>query len=1194
MPSRQPEAMADGLHTETLTGRLPESLTIGDRVSYHSASAGRLLNAEVMAVLTDGRYRIQSDQFVIGTKTVQSAKVLHRRELHLARTNTFNDNLRASGLRDGSGSGSNGHGGTSESSARCMTGARKRPAEDEAAGHIDRLSKASRRGPINTEDAVSTARDPASDTDDCVDLGSAAQFETLSVGLLVSILSQSKRGWVPGRVERLGTATGDKASDYVVVVYVDDPACCKKLLRHQVPQHVRIPAAETSVLMEVTREAQPATVKHGEQRPAQPALPSQPQPHEVDNPYWLGLGPEGVRRAVVPPADFQLDRLTVINDFGPTNAEDVKQVLAAYLPGKMADTVQVLCMHGGCNPYTGETYPRDCTGKTPPACWNSPGGNFHCFQVSNWLYRRDGHRVIFDASTSEKHNNTWGHVHPKLLLAVFKHASVSSSQELLRVSVLTNGPFGGGVCNGRCEYAAWYSQLFPVAKFGDVTCSDFGNHLHDFIVRLVEAADKEHADNPLYFPPGQVHCQCEIGKSGACKAEKNDGRPSCSDSVMELLRVVTHADCSAADAAGFRVVSSVIGHTDPSDRCQYGHVRVNTLASQFWGSDDRKMEKTPKRGACDVAAAKAPTYAALLTEDEKRSDLSLVIIVHNIAAGCTPRFISNFGACWKIAKQHNVRVAWPAAACLVGDPDNPKIEHLFGPWLKGFDYTYRSDTYSTSSRETIKGKRHAVWQGDDHDGHNYLFKYEPHLLLPTPRRFGRWSGWKDDDPTAGPGLPLEDAQQGALASARSDAQLRNAAPLLRDAVDEKRKVLEFEKALWQAEVESSRLQVDRPKAAEMEWSCSGGEVTGSNRNAPFIDAFSTSDLSRWADEATAGETLRITGLGRAGRKRVRETIRHSDSLSTVLTTESIGYGDDRWLRITKQPYEAHRYAHHFQQYVVLDGNQNPIAFLLTSANLSSFAWGEQCQCGEELPSFGLVPDRDHRGTDDCYNANTGSHDFWMRNFEFGIMDLRPGRRGGRAECTPQSECAAQLENHWRAHALPVAVDLRNMQRFEPWEEPWCTRAHERLCQRVDEKHMAMLQQQLLDFAKPSNLGKIFPMDTCLTREERSQVRDICREICDPDFKRDIPPWLQKDRVPCVSHWPIHQNLQQSFAVVVRLEVALFRPTFSDMQCVHPIDRMWTKRVGKHACVLAGLGATRQRCGWTTTCARPQEQYMVLS
>eukprot|EP01044_Picomonas_judraskeda_P024801 COSAG03_NODE_6965_length_981_cov_1.719955_2_plen_214_part_01 len=214
MTSAQAEAMAGGLHTERLTGRLPESLAVGDRVSYHSVSAGRPLNAEVMAVLTGGLYRVESDQFLHGTKTVKSAKVLHRRELRPASTNTFNENLRASGLRDGSGSGSSGHGGTSESSARCVTGARKRPAEDEAAGHIDRLSKVARRGPINKDDAVSTALDSASDTDDGVDLGSAAQFETLAVGLLVSVLSRSKRGWVPGRVERLDTATGDKASDY--------------------------------------------------------------------------------------------------------------------------------------------------------------------------------------------------------------------------------------------------------------------------------------------------------------------------------------------------------------------------------------------------------------------------------------------------------------------------------------------------------------------------------------------------------------------------------------------------------------------------------------------------------------------------------------------------------------------------------------------------------------------------------------------------------------------------------------------------------------------------------------------------------------------------------------------------------------------------------------------------------------------
>ena len=104
-----------------------------------------------------------------------------------------------------------------------------------------------------------------------------------------------------------------------------------------------------------------------------------------------------------------------------------------------------------------------------------------------------------------------------------------------------------------------------------------------------------------------------------------------------------------------------------------------------------------------------------------------------------------------------------------------------------------------------------------------------------------------------------------------------------------------------------------------------------------------------------------------------------------------------------------------------------------------------------------------------------------------------------------------MERLRRPHALPIAVDMHNMERFEPWEEPWCTRAHERLCERVDERHMAVLQQQLLDFARPSNLGKIFPMDTGLTLAERSQVRDICREICDPDFHRDIPPRLQKDR-----------------------------------------------------------------------------------
>lgn len=1095
---------------EVAAGGLPHVLAVGDRVSYHSVSAGRQLDAEVMAILTDGRYRVQSEQFVHGVngKRVVSEKELHRRQLHPP-----------SRISSCAGAG--------DSVARRATGARKRSREDE---HVGR-----RRGPLDKENTVPTAPAPASDSVDGRYLGQVAPFESLAVGMLVSVFSHSKNCWLPGRVEQVDASSSNKASHTVKIIYVDEPARHKVLQRHQVSENVRLKdPAETSVLLEVVPEA----VDHAEQRPPAP----QPQLQPNENPYWLGLGAEGIKRAIIPPAGFQLDQLTVINDFGPTNAEEIKQVLAAYLPLQMVDTVQVLCLHGG-TPHAYETWPRCRTGKTSPALWNAPGSNFRSFQVSNWLYRRNGQRVTFHASTAEKHNNTWGHVHPKMVLAVFKRqgrggstthwqqdTSVSSSQELLQVSVLTNGPFGGGVCNGRCEYAAWYSQLFPVATCGHVTCSDFGVHLHDFIVRLVEAADKEHADNPPYFPPGQVRCQCEQGNYGACKTEEDDGRPSCSDPVMQLLRVVTHADCRAADAAGFRVVSSVIGHTDPSDRCQYGHVRVNTLASQYWGSNGHKMPKTSNLGASQtVAVPTAPTYAELLTDDEKRSELSLVIIVHNIAAGCTPRFLANFGACWKIAKQQNIRIAWPAAACLVGDPDNPRIDNLPGPWLKGFDYKYLSDTYSSLSRDTIKGKRHAVWQGDDHDGYNYLFKYEPHLLLPTPRRFGRWSGWKDDDPTAGPGLPFENAQEGAPANARSDTELRNAAPLLCDAVDEKRRIVEFEKALWQAEVDSTKLHSDRLNPDGMDWSCAGGQVTDSNRNAASINAFSGTDLGRWSDEAAVGETLNIRGLDRAGRHRVREVIRQNDSLSTVLTTESIGYGTDRWLRITKQSSEERRYAHHCQQYVVLDSDQSPVAFLLTSANLSSFAWGEQCQCGEELPSFGLLPDRDHRGKDDCYNAHTGSHDFWMRNFEFGIMDLQPAQRDGRAACTPQSEQTWQLEMHQRPHTLPVAIDLCNMRRFEPWEEPWCSRAHERLCQRVDERHMAILQQQLLDFANPSNLGKTFPMDTGLTREERSQVREICREICDPDFKRDIPPRLQKDRIPCASysridtHAPFHSR-----------------------------------------------------------------------
>ena len=61
--------------------------------------------------------------------------------------------------------------------------------------------------------------------------------------------------------------------------------------------------------------------------------------------------------------------------------------------------------------------------------------------------------------------------------------------------------------------------------------------------------------------------------------------------------------------------------------------------------------------------------------------------------------------------------------------------------------------------------------------------------------------------------------------------------------------------------------------------------------------------------------------------------------------------------------------------------------------------------------------------------------------------------------------------------------------------------------------MRKLQDQLLAFAHPKNLGKIYPMDVGLTLAERSQIRMICREINIHDYDRPIPPWLREGRKP---------------------------------------------------------------------------------
>ena len=744
--------------------------------------------------------------------------------------------------------------------------------------------------------------------------------------------------------------------------------------------------------------------------------------------------------------------------------------------------------------------------------WNAEGGNFTAFRVSNWLYRRDGlrgRRCCFHEKTKNSHNNQWGHVHAKLLLSVFQsdaqnagetmawEQSAGDTRELLRVSVLTHGPFGGPITKGTIEYSAWYSQDFPISTFGHFTKSNFGTHLKDFICKMVEGADKEHFDNPESWNE-PVHCQCGNAKyEDACRPETDDGRPSSSEPVKELLQAVTHADCRKADKAGFLIVSSVIGCTNPLvDTVKYGHQRVNDIASKYWGSDGAKVPKPP---ADEDETAVAPAYHQLMTEEERDSELSLAIIVHNIAAGCTPTFLRNFEAAWKIPKPEGVKVLWPGSANLVGDADNPKIEFLTVPFYKGFCETYLADTYSANQETTIKGCGHAVFPGmfpGSETGTNHLWKYLPRKLAPTPRRFGRWTKWKSDtaDPEgfAPPGAAQDD-EEVPLPDAAAPAPQEQDKPIEEqqheDLPDEDhdRKIIE---------------EQDREEA-QASWRRSKGIVAGE----PTLNPFDAAQLQDWVQRAAVGQSLEVQGLDRPLRNRVRDVIRAHDDLSTVLTTEGLGFGDERTLRITKQDAAERCWAHHFQQYCVLDRDNNPKAFLLTSANLSSFAWGDQSSLGQELPSFGLVPDRKKRGEGDEYCADTPSHGFWMRNYEFGVMDVKPWNRRSAAACTPEPSAGPP------SHGLPIAVDLQHLQRFEDYEEPWTTAAHERLCGRVNELHMRKLQEQLLAFAHPKNLGKIYPMDVSLTLAERSQIRMICREINIPDYDRPIPPWLKETRKP---------------------------------------------------------------------------------
>ena len=149
-----------------------------------------------------------------------------------------------------------------------------------------------------------------------------------------------------------------------------------------------------------------------------------------------------------------------------------------------------------------------------------------------------------------------------------------------------------------------------------------------------------------------------------------------------------------------------------------------------------------------------------------------------------------------------------------------------------------------------------------------MWKYEPHALLPTPRQFGRWGGWKDDDVSTG-FLSLDAPPDGAPDDKATDTQLLQAAPLRSDTISAKEAVAAQEKATWGAE-DHSRTEA---AAVVTDWRRSGGKVSGAEPGDSSISAFSHKDLHEWAERVVAGQALQIKGLDRDGRKRVRGTIR---------------------------------------------------------------------------------------------------------------------------------------------------------------------------------------------------------------------------------------------------------------------------------------------------------------------------------
>jgi len=161
------------------------------------------------------------------------------------------------------------------------------------------------------------------------------------------VWSKKLNAWFDGEVVEHCIESNVKAEHSLDVHFTANGANKSKLFtrahyeRRSVHVRLRQPAEP-----ERREEPQEMNTDRPEDEPQEEAGLEDPADDEEDeavNPYWMGLGPEGIRRAVTPPDGFHLARLNVCCDFGPKNAQDIRQILAAMLPGgdEAADQVTI-------------------------------------------------------------------------------------------------------------------------------------------------------------------------------------------------------------------------------------------------------------------------------------------------------------------------------------------------------------------------------------------------------------------------------------------------------------------------------------------------------------------------------------------------------------------------------------------------------------------------------------------------------------------------------------------------------------------------------------------------------------------------------------------------------------------------------------------------------------------------------------